>query len=322
MDDPLLMRGLKRIGDLLRDRQRLVQRQRPTRDPPLQILAFDEFEDKRRYASGLFNPVNVRDVRMIKRGEDLRFAAEARETVGIVGDGRPQDFDCDVAIQLRVASTVDLAHSARANGGKDLVWAKARAGGKGQAHIVVPGTGPLPESVVKWKPFGAPSRWTRVRICAKEVVAGACACTRLRTNRQRSPNLSSCDYVFRKLEGLAGATPWRFESSLPHHHSLSLAPSRQRAAKSGRPVPGAHGGRTLSVVEHEAAGVVEDYEGRQQELRDTLGKLIQRGRVDVAAAINLLGAAKQRVRGTVTVTARALQSHGVSPPRATSHYRR
>src|SRR4051812_8350860 len=41
-----------------------------------------------------------------------------------------------------------------------------------------------------------------------------------------------------QLEGLAGATPWRFESSLPHHHSLSLTLARQPAS-GARPSRGA-----------------------------------------------------------------------------------
>ena len=33
MNDPLLVRRLERFGDLPRDRQRLVERNRPARDP-------------------------------------------------------------------------------------------------------------------------------------------------------------------------------------------------------------------------------------------------------------------------------------------------
>ena len=47
MDDPLLVRGFERLGDLLRDRQRLVERDRAARDPLRQILALDEFHHER-----------------------------------------------------------------------------------------------------------------------------------------------------------------------------------------------------------------------------------------------------------------------------------
>jgi hypothetical protein len=39
---------------------------------------------------------------MIERREHLRFTTEAREAIGIVGNGWQQDLDGDLAIQLRV----------------------------------------------------------------------------------------------------------------------------------------------------------------------------------------------------------------------------
>ena len=60
----------------------------------------------------IFEAVNAADVRMIQRGEHLRFALEAREPLRINREGRRQDFDRDVAIQLRVARAIDFAHPA------------------------------------------------------------------------------------------------------------------------------------------------------------------------------------------------------------------
>ena len=42
MDDALLVRGFERVRDLLRDRQRLVERDRAPRDPLREIVAFDQ----------------------------------------------------------------------------------------------------------------------------------------------------------------------------------------------------------------------------------------------------------------------------------------
>ena len=53
MDDALLVRGLQRFGDLLRDRQRVGQRERALRDPVGQRRAFDQFEDERVPDTGL-----------------------------------------------------------------------------------------------------------------------------------------------------------------------------------------------------------------------------------------------------------------------------
>ena len=71
-----------------------------------------------------------RDVGMIQRGERLRFALEPRDPLGIGREQLGQDLDRDVAIELRVARAVDLAHPARAEGGENLVRSEASAGRK------------------------------------------------------------------------------------------------------------------------------------------------------------------------------------------------
>ena len=50
MDDALFVRGLERLGDLLRERQGLVERDRPARDALRQVLAFDQLHHQRRGA--------------------------------------------------------------------------------------------------------------------------------------------------------------------------------------------------------------------------------------------------------------------------------
>jgi hypothetical protein len=50
----------------------------------------------------------VGDVRVIQRRQRLGFALETGDTFRISGEGRRQDFDGDVAIQLGIASLVDL----------------------------------------------------------------------------------------------------------------------------------------------------------------------------------------------------------------------
>ena len=63
MDDALLVRRFERLGDLLRDRHRLVERNRAARDPLRQILALDQFHDERAARlPAFFESVDVRDV--------------------------------------------------------------------------------------------------------------------------------------------------------------------------------------------------------------------------------------------------------------------
>jgi hypothetical protein len=87
-------------------------------------------------AAGIFDAMDLRDVRMIECRQELRFPAEPCEAIGIVGDGGQQDFDRDVTIQLRIAGAIDLAHPARADLGGDFIRAESGAGS--QSHAIRP----------------------------------------------------------------------------------------------------------------------------------------------------------------------------------------
>jgi hypothetical protein len=58
---------------------------------------------------------------VIQRGEHLRFALETRHALGVCGEALRQDFERDVATQLRVARPIHLAHAARAERGENLI---------------------------------------------------------------------------------------------------------------------------------------------------------------------------------------------------------
>ena len=66
MNDPLLVRRLERLGNLLRDRQRLVERDRSARDALREILALDQFHDEGAHPGGFFKAVDVRNVGVIE----------------------------------------------------------------------------------------------------------------------------------------------------------------------------------------------------------------------------------------------------------------
>jgi hypothetical protein len=56
---------------------------------------------------------------------------------------------------------------------------------------------------------------SRVRMSANKVVAGVRCAADLPNIHPQDVRQSASTYQFTQLEGLAGATPWRFESSLP-----------------------------------------------------------------------------------------------------------
>ncbi len=65
MDDPLLVRRLKRLGDLFRDRQRFVERDGTADDSLGEILTHDQLHDESAHPAGFFKAVDVGDVRVV-----------------------------------------------------------------------------------------------------------------------------------------------------------------------------------------------------------------------------------------------------------------
>jgi hypothetical protein len=65
MDDPRLVRRFERFGDLPRDGQRFVERNRTLRDPIGQRRAFHQLQHQRAHAVGVFETVDTADVQMI-----------------------------------------------------------------------------------------------------------------------------------------------------------------------------------------------------------------------------------------------------------------
>ena len=131
VNHPSLVRRFERRGDLFCDRHRLVERQGAICEPIRQCRAFDQFHHDRADAIRLFEAVDGGDVRMIQRGERLRFPLETHQAIGSGGEEFGQDLQRNIATEPGVACLVDLAHAARAERGEDFVRAKACAGSEG-----------------------------------------------------------------------------------------------------------------------------------------------------------------------------------------------
>ena len=72
------------------------------------------------------------DVGVVQRRQRLSFAGEPGEAISVVRERVRQDLQRDIAIELRVAGPVDLAHAPFADLRGDFVDAEARAGGESQ----------------------------------------------------------------------------------------------------------------------------------------------------------------------------------------------
>ena len=77
MDHALFVGGLEGIGNLLRDRQRFIKRNRPSGNSISEGWPVDQFHDERAYAVRFFHTKDVGDIRMIQRSQRLGFSFEA-----------------------------------------------------------------------------------------------------------------------------------------------------------------------------------------------------------------------------------------------------
>ena len=104
VNDAFFVRAFERIGDLPRDFQGFVERNRAVRDALGQRGTLDQLHDQR----AVFDAVNGGNVWVIEGGQDLGLAVEASETVGVRGEGVRQQLDGDVTAEPGVGSAPDL----------------------------------------------------------------------------------------------------------------------------------------------------------------------------------------------------------------------
>ena len=100
MDDAVLMRRFKGLGDPFGHRQRFVHGNRSPGDPVRQRLPFHELHDQSANAVGLFEAVNDRDVRMIQGRKASGFAFESRQPLRILRKRIGKNLDGDVTTQV------------------------------------------------------------------------------------------------------------------------------------------------------------------------------------------------------------------------------
>ena len=132
MNDPLLVRRLERLGDLLRDRQGLVERDRTSRDPVGESSPSTSSITSAVVPSDFLQSVNGGDVRMVECGEHFGFTLKAREAIRISRHCHGQHLDGDLALQIRVGRAVDLAHPTSADLRGNFIRTEACAGGQSQ----------------------------------------------------------------------------------------------------------------------------------------------------------------------------------------------
>ena len=136
MDDPRFVLCLQSLGELMRNRQRFVDRDRAVCDAVGERGSFNQLQGERAGAIGFvffFRAVDLRDAKVVEAGENLRLPLESREAIGVSREGVRKDLQGDIAAQLRVGGPIHLAHAPLADEGGHVVMAEAGADGQGHA---------------------------------------------------------------------------------------------------------------------------------------------------------------------------------------------
>ena len=100
--------------------------------PLAKRLAFEKLGDDPGRPLVHADVVDREDIRVIQAARGARFLFEPALAIGIARECRRQDLDRDVALQLRIARAIDLAHAADAETSEDLESADPIA--RGEAH--------------------------------------------------------------------------------------------------------------------------------------------------------------------------------------------
>ena len=114
--DPAFVRVFERLGELAGDGEdlglrHLHARPRRERDHVSDSVPLNELH----HDCARFDGVDARDIRMIQRRQQMRFAGEARHPVGVLNEDVKDDFDRDIAAQFRVRRAIHRAHTALTN---------------------------------------------------------------------------------------------------------------------------------------------------------------------------------------------------------------
>ena len=122
------MRSLESRRNACGAPQCLAQRHRTPEETLLQRFPFDELENQDRRVLSLDDVEERADVGMIDVRDEARFAIDAHETVGIVGERCRQDLDGDVPSKANIARSVHLAHGAVTQQAHNLIRPEPFAG--------------------------------------------------------------------------------------------------------------------------------------------------------------------------------------------------
>jgi hypothetical protein len=125
--DAALVGRLERLGDLQRDLQRLVPRERAAREPLREVLPLDELHRQEAHTVRFVKTVDRRDARVVQRRQQLRLALEAGQPLRALREHRGQDLDRHLAVERGVERFPHHPHATLADLLDDAVVQKLAA---------------------------------------------------------------------------------------------------------------------------------------------------------------------------------------------------
>jgi hypothetical protein len=129
MDDTLVVRRGKPACELRGILDGLAHGDGTIGQPLAHRLPLEQLHRRVGSAADRTEVMNGEDVRMRERGDRLGLALETGKPFGVARKQVREDLDRNVAIEPRIARTIDLAHAPGADGRLDDVRTEARAGG-------------------------------------------------------------------------------------------------------------------------------------------------------------------------------------------------
>ena len=112
VNNALVVRRRKRIGDLDSDIERLVERQCFSRNATLQCLAIEKLHRNELLSILLINVVHSANVRMVQSRGGARLAPESLQRMPLAGKIFGQKFQRHETAKFHVFSLVDHTHAA------------------------------------------------------------------------------------------------------------------------------------------------------------------------------------------------------------------
>jgi len=139
MDDAEIVRRFEGFRNLTRNQQGLVDWQRAARDALRKIVTLDQFQNQRGHAIRFFQAVDVRDVRVVECGQDVRFATETCQPIGITTTLGRSTLIATSRCSFVSHRAIDLAHAAGAEERDDFVGTEMGAGRERQSGWIIRG---------------------------------------------------------------------------------------------------------------------------------------------------------------------------------------